>query len=369
MTSGRLSRRRLLGLLGGGVVLGGAVAAVNGAAGADRGTAVPTATRGNARPSGVRRTPASGAPSATPSSPTPTPEPPLPPYEPLPGEYLPNAKRLAAAVVTAVTTHGAGSQPGDVASRAAAVDLVPDGAPPAAALAAPEGLGQLAVTVAPLVHPGAASSGEVVYPQCGGDTPTACSIMTVVRQTQRFTDGRPDAVTVRTMDVRLALKDGRWGLETIASIGGEPVPAPPDLPATALAVLADPRIDLPDTCRWDIHAGRIDQRLLATMLQAADLAPYSVCVLSTGHPPKVFGARFTSNHTPGRAVDVWAVDGQPVVLQQPSEASRAFQVAMAVYDAGAVTELGSPWDFDQPGGGRSFANDVHRDHLHLAFHG
>lgn len=105
------------------------------------------------------------------------------------------------------------------------------------------------------------------------------------------------------------------------------------------------------------------------MLQMADLVPYPVCVFSTGHPPNVFGTQLESNHAPGRAVDVWAIDGRPVVLDQPSEDSQAFRVASTVYQAGAVTELGSPWDFDEPSGGRSFRNDVHRDHLHVAYHG
>lgn len=123
-------------------------------------------------------------------------------------------------------------------------DLVPDGAPPAAVLATPEGLGDLTAAVAPLVDPGAASVGEVIYPQSGGDTPTSCSVMTVVRQMQRFADGRADAVTTRTIDVRLGITAWTWGLEAIASIGGVPLPAPPDLAAAALAVLSDPRITL-----------------------------------------------------------------------------------------------------------------------------
>lgn len=90
-------------------------------------------------------------------------------------------------------------------------DLVPDGSPPVAVLATPKGLGDLTGAVAPLVDPGVSSVGEVLYPQCGGDAPTSCSIMTVVRQTQRFGDGRADAVTTRTIDVRLSLAEGPVG--------------------------------------------------------------------------------------------------------------------------------------------------------------
>lgn len=367
---GGLTRRRLLQILGGGALVGGASALValrDVPPPVTEPAPAPALARSPAPTSQPTRTAATTSPRAAPTTPPPLVTP--PPYEPLAGEYLPEAKRLAAAVVTALTTHDPGTQPGDLAQRAASTELVPGGVPVAPALATPEGLGALAATVAPLVAPDAVSSGAVVYPQLGGDTPTSCAIMTVVRQTQRFGDGRPDAVTTRTLDIRLGKVEGVWGLESVASIGGVPVPAPPGLPETALAVLSDARIDLPDTARWDVHAGRIDLRVLATMRLMADLAPFSVCVLATGHPVNVFGTATQSNHTPGRAVDVWAVNGQPVVLQQPSEASKAFAVVRSVYDAGEVTELGSPWDLDQPGGGRSFRNDVHRDHLHVAFGG
>lgn len=172
MSSRSVGRRRVLRLLGGGVLLGGSAAAVGRLAGGalDPRTAVtsdsPPVSR---RPTRARRRPAPARHHPRPRRRRRTPPP--PPYEPLPGEYLPNAKRLAAAVAAALTTYDVGTQPGDVAGRAIAGDLVPGGAPPASALATPKGLDELAAAVARLVDPGATSVGEVVYPQCGGDTP------------------------------------------------------------------------------------------------------------------------------------------------------------------------------------------------------
>jgi hypothetical protein len=56
-----------------------------------------------------------------------------------------------------------------------------------------------------------------------------------------------------------------------------------------------------------------------------------------------------------------------VVTQQPEEGTPAFDFARAAFDGGVVPELGAPWAFDPPGG-RSFENDVHRDHVHIAFY-
>ncbi len=72
--------------------------------------------------------------------------------------------------------------------------------------------------------------------------------------------------------------------------------------AEARAVLDDPRIDLPDSARWDILAGEVSPALLRLMSRAADEA---------------------------------------------------------------AVRIGSPWALDGLGG-RSFTDVVHQDHLHIA---
>ena len=65
-------------------------------------------------------------------------------------------------------------------------------------------------------------------------------------------------------------------------------------------------------------------------------------------------------------MDIWAVDGLPVVAQRVtgSVVRGLVQELMTL----GVTEIGSPWDLDGPGGA-SFTNVVHQDHLHVAFDG
>lgn len=343
-----MSRRRLLAALTGGVLVS---------------ACTREDPRGAARPSPTPTAVATAPPTRSPSpEPEPTEEPPAEPappapYEPLADDVYTNAKRVGGRVAQGLVTYEAGEALGDVLARAAEPrrsDLDP---------------ATLASAVAPVHHGDAASTGEVVYVQLGGlhpaGTPVTASTMVVVRQ-QLTTPGGAQGHT-RTIDVRVRLVDGEWVLDTLGDAGGEPVERPLDVAPATAAVLDDERIDLPDSARWDIHRGEIDERLLAAMARAADHFPYSVCSLRSGHPRRVFGTDRTSNHTHGRAVDVWAVDGVPVVHQQPQTDSPAHAVARAIYDEGVVPELGAPWAFDGPGG-RSFQNDVHRDHLHLAFY-
>ena len=112
----------------------------------------------------------------------------------------------------------------------------------------------------------------------------------------------------------------------------------------------------------------------------AELTPYSVAVLRSGHPRKVFGASTVSNHTTGRAVDIWAVDGVPVIRQnngityEESSVARAdrkqpaFRVTSTLLRKEQVGEIGSPWNLD-PSGQPSFTDPVHQDHLHVAVSG
>lgn len=215
---------------------------------------------------------------------------------------------------------------------------------------------------APLLLPAAASSVEIVYPQLGGLTQTDASVMVVFRH--RILVAGEEEVEVRTADVRLVRADAGWSVSTIASLGGNPVSVVALSPA-AQAVLSSDRLELPDSARWDVEAGRIDDRVLDLLARLAVDHSLSVTVLATGHPHNVFATESVSNHTVGRGVDVWAVDGVPVVSQRDPTGPLHALVAQLL--AEGVTELGSPWDLDGPGGRASFTNTVHQDHLHLAF--
>ena len=270
------------------------------------------------------------------------------PYEPLPGEPVPELKSMAAAALQAIGTYevGGGTRDGALARvddrvDAAAVDAAAD-----------------------LLEPASASSVEIVYPQLGGLTDGAASIMVVFRW-RTITDAT-EHEEMRTADVRVAKGPTGWRVTGVANLGGPPASTGKPVSDVASAVLASRRIELTDTGRWDIEAGRIGDEILQALLTLSEDHVLSVTVLATGHPHEVFETTSVSNHTEGRGADIWAVDGSPV-LDQRQQGSIVESLVRQLVDAG-VTEIGSPFDLDGPGGA-SFTNVVHQDHLHVAFDG
>jgi hypothetical protein len=323
---------------------------------------------------GLRREPSSaeegGPDAASPATPSPAPpgtEPPedpadpqppaadLPPapepapvYAPVEAETHPNAKALGAAVARTLTTYEPEEPLENVVDRAA------DGRHERSDLDAAR----------PLHHPEGWSRGEVLYPQFGGLTADRCSIMVVVRQTRGLPDGTIRE-EVRTVDVRLRLAGSDWVFDALASAGGEPVERPTALPDEAVAVLDDPRIELPDSARWDIHRGATSERLLALMHRLAEeTGGYAVCVLESGHPINVFGTDRLSDHSRGRAVDIHRIADR-LVIEDREEGSDTDRAVGWLYDEPSRPIVGSPWALDGFGG-RSFTDAVHQDHLHVA---
>lgn len=274
--------------------------------------------------------------------PAPTPELTEPdPWVAGPAEVFPEAKHLASDTARGLTTYPHGSTPASVAEAA--------------------GVPHLADVLAGLVDTDAASAGTVVYPQMGGVTGDAVSVMVVVHQVRARADGGQTEET-RTLDLRLDRTQGAWAVTALASDGGPPAGRPEALAPEAAAVLDHPRIELPDSARWDIHREEVDTDLLHLLLEIAEHHDIHAVTLSTGHPYEVFGTERQSNHTLGRAVDIYAVDGVPV-SEQRHEGSAVHGLVMWLYGHG-VPELGSPWALDGHGG-RSFTDEVHQDHLHI----
>lgn len=261
-------------------------------------------------------------------------------------ETLPNGKQLASEIVQALTTYDPGVDADEVAARVAEGELRDD----------------VAAAIVPIVHPDAWSRGEIVYPQLGGATAQESSVMVVVAQTIGTADGGV-RTEVRTLDIRLEVVDGAWQLVEVASAGGEPVPRPETLSPAAEAVLDDPRIALPDSARWDIHAGHVADSLLELMTAMAEREPYGVVVLETGHPFNVFGTDRISRHMAGLAVDIYRLGDRDVIDDRDEDGqTRAF--VEWLYDRDDVRSVGSPWALDGFGG-RSFTDLVHQDHLHV----
>ena len=285
---------------------------------------------------------------ARPSSPTSTTVVLRPPaqWEPSPNEVEPALKSAAADTLRALLSYdvGGGTVP---AARARLADVPADPA--------------VAEKVAPLLASEKSAAADVVYPQMGGYAGARASVMTLTRL--RFKDGNEISSQTRTIDVRLARRDDGWHVVDIASLGGEPVPVPETLSPAARAVLDHPRIDLPDSARWDIAAGQVSEAVLETLRTLADEHDLRVTVLSSGHPNEVFGTSHTSNHTRGRAVDIWSIDG--MVVERRAADGPLRPVVQQLLSSG-VTELGAPFDVDGPGGA-NFANLVHQDHLHVGY--
>jgi hypothetical protein len=262
------------------------------------------------------------------------------------------AKRVACRVAEAVTTHERWTRADEIGREAAGSDGARRRARARAA--------------APLHRPYSWSRGVVVYPQLGGLRGDRASVMVVVRR-EIGVGPRVERTETRTLDVRLVRENGSWRFDSLASVGGSPVSRPSTLSRAAAAVVDDPRIELPDTARWDIYRGLVSPRLLRLMARMADRGPYGVTVLRTGHPPQVFGTDRMSQHTVGEAVDLYRVVGRDV-CESRGEGSAARGLVHWLLTRQELSQLGSPWTLDA-GGARSFSDAVHQDHLHIAVGG
>ena len=270
------------------------------------------------------------------------------PWAPSPRETQPQLKQRAALAVQTIGTYPLGDgTPEAAASRLTGAGLAPT----------------LGSSAGSLLDPNRASSARVLYPQLGGLTATAASVMVVTEINTQDAEGRR-SLSTRVVDVRMTRGAGGWEVAAIASDGQGPAPTATPTAGT-LALLEEQRVQLPGSAVADLRSGHTDPRVVDLLVRLAAKWRLSVSVLSTGHPPNVFETDRTSNHTAGRGVDIWAVDDIPVIDQQRSPALTALvNEALAL----GATEIGAPFDTDGPGG-RMFTNEVHLDHLHLAFRG
>lgn len=282
---------------------------------------------------------------ATPTVETPPPvePPPVPPapvvpalpvpvgWDPAPADVEPSCKLAAVAAVSAALTRPNGGLPAELAPLAG-------------------------------VLPGSGPSVlQTVYPQYGGLNPrrTRASVMLVAELFALSSDGSSVQRVGLTLDVRLRRGSSGWKVTEVLVPAAVGVASP--VPAEASAVLQDPRIHLPAAARWDLAAGGIDGRVSSLLSALSARWTVQVQVLRSGHPYDVFETGRTSNHTLGRAVDVRAVDGVPVVDHGNCPWR---DVLLAAADLGA-DELGGP---DRPAPRRPYFTDaVHQDHLHLGF--
>lgn len=295
-------------------------------------------------------------PSQTPTaSPTPTRSPKisLPPvtkYVVMGDEVEPGCKQAAVdylqtALTVPVPTSRAASPAPDVATRMLALGLDPQ---PAQALLA-------------MLPAGASSAVEVVYPQYGGltSTLTQASVMLVANQYRATTD-RPETETISsTFDVRLRrTATTAWQITDVLPAAPAAPPEGIVLSPSAQSVLAHEGIVLPGAARADLLSGSIDDRVSQALLTLAQQWRLHVQVIRSGHPINVFATDRVSNHTRGRAVDIWSIDDVPVIDHTASAWRELMKAALQV-----SREVGGP----QKIGSGSFTDHVHQDHVHVGF--
>ncbi len=251
-------------------------------------------------------------------------------------------KRAATRVIEAL---GTATQDGGAADRLRDAGVSPD----------------LADQAGALVPPAAPAVVEVVYPQYGGLTTDRASVMAVVQQT--WVSGASTNSRTVTADVRLRRSGGAWSVTGL--LVAEPTEVPSQtLTGTAGELAGLAGVELPDAALADLAGDEVDDLVPDLLIQLASSFSFSVSVFRTGHPKRVFGSNRTSNHDRGRAVDIWAIDGRPVVTMATDDPT-LLSFLEAARDLGS-DEIGAPIDPDGPGGVH-FTDDVHRDHVHIGF--
>lgn len=309
------------------------------------GTSAGTSSGTTVAPTTTTPTTASSTTSATPAA------------EPLPASTVwpvppddvePVPKERAVRLVESLTAWAAGqSGTGPAAARAQATGLSAD-------------LAQTVVAAAgSFLASGPEATSRVISAQFGGLTSDQASILVTYEQWTR--DGQGKAVRGGSAaDVRLDRQGSTWVVtELRAAAPGAPQPGPSSLVTT---VLGHQRIHLPPSAAADIAAGNLMPKPLQALLDLAGTYEIDVSIVHSAHPTNVFATNRVSDHTRKRAVDVWAVNGQPVVA--PSTPTAVVDGFMrAAVDLGAYN-VGGPRLLS---GAAYFSDRTHSDHVHLGF--
>ena len=214
--------------------------------------------------------------------------------------------------------------------------------------------------LAGLVGTGKAATAQVVMAQYGGILATSASVLAVLNQWVLGTGGKVVAGGT-TVDIRLAYQQPDW---VVTDVFPANLPRPAaQLSKSARRVLNNPRITLPFAAAADVRSGQIHDSVLGAMNALSADFEVDVSVLKSGHPINVFGTTRQSNHTDGRAVDVWAIDNKPVIDQANQARVARFMRAAA---ATGTWQVGGPINLDGDGTA-FFADDTHQDHIHMGF--
>ena len=212
----------------------------------------------------------------------------------------------------------------------------------------------------PLLGSAQAAVAQVELAQYGGILTSSASVLVVVDQWRL--DGRSEArAGGTTLDVRLQADEPQWTVTEVRPARWDGFGV--ELSRVARRLLENDRVALPFAAVGDIRSGAVDDSVLRALTLLSQTFRLDVSVLRSGHPLRVFGTDRISNHTEGRAVDIWAIDGRPVIESGGSPTVTDFM--RVAWEAGAY-QVGGPTDLDGGGAG-FFADDTHKDHVHLGF--
>ena len=265
-----------------------------------------------------------------------------------PNDVEPMPKERAVRLVESLTAWGAGqSGAGPAAARAQAVGLTADVA------------GAVVAAAASFLGSAPEATSRVISAQFGGLTSDQASILVTYEQWTRDPKGQP----VRggsAADVRLDRRGSTWVVTALNAAA--PGAAGSDPSRLMTAILGSQRIHLPPSAAADIAAGNLMPKPMQALLDLAGSFEIDVSIVHSAHPTNVFDTNRVSDHTRKRAVDVWAVNGQPVVATStPTAIVDGFM--RAAVDLGAYN-VGGP---RQLSGAAYFSDRTHSDHVHLGF--
>jgi hypothetical protein len=220
--------------------------------------------------------------------------------------------------------------------------------------------GELVEDLEPMIVDGAASVARVIVAQYGGILADTASVLVVFDQWVLQRDNRIRREGT-TLDVRLVADEPEWAVTALR-------PARPGSPIGGLSraarrLLVSDRVTLHEAAASDVRAGEIKDAVLDALRSLSALHKLDVSILRSGHPLRVFGTDRVSDHTVGRAVDVWAIDGRPIIEMGAGSAVTGFM--KAALDVGAY-QVGGPTDIDGDDA-VYFSDDTHQDHIHLGF--
>jgi cell wall-associated NlpC family hydrolase len=130
----------------------------------------------------------------------------------------------------------------------------------------------------------------------------------------------------------------------------------------ALSLLDNRGVVLDASSIADLHAGRVDPRVVTLLTEISERHRVTVSSMSSDHPRLTAGGS-VSNHYYGRAFDIAVVDGRRV--ESGNAAARALAEELGRLDPSIrPSEIGSPWALR---GAAYFTDGDHQDHLHVGF--